>query len=77
MVGKSLRFEWGRKVRLGKIKYITRYFSFRSTIIKDSMELNGPCCGTVEIAYLIADGIYIKHGTMLPNDADVIFSGGL
>ena len=30
MVGKSLRFEWGRKVRLGKIKYITRYFSFRS-----------------------------------------------
>ena len=54
MVGKSLRFEWGRKVRLGKIKYITRYFSFRSTIIKDSVELNGPCCGTVEIAYLIA-----------------------
>ena len=55
MVGKSLRFEWGRKVRLGKIKYITRHFSFRSTIIKDSMELNdGPCCGTVEIAYLIA-----------------------
>ena len=54
MVGKSLRFEWGRKVRLGKIKYITRYFSFRSTIIKDSMELNVPCCGTVEIAYLIA-----------------------
>ena len=41
------------------------------------MELNGPCCGTVEIAYLIADGIYIKHGTMLPNDAKVIFLGRL
>ena len=56
MVGKSLRFEWGRKVRLGKIKYITRYFSFRSRYYYKGLNGAqwGPCCGTVEIAYLIA-----------------------